>query len=55
LTDVKVPDLGEVAKIGDESVETFRRVAHNGHVIGIEGDLNKFGSRLRTPLLTQNA
>jgi hypothetical protein len=41
LADVKVPVLGEVVKIGDEAVETFGRVADNGHVIDIE-ETDKF-------------
>jgi hypothetical protein len=42
LADVKAPGLGEVVKAGDEAVKTFGRVADNGHVIGIEEDLDKF-------------
>jgi hypothetical protein len=34
-------DLGQVSKVGDEVVKTFGRVANNGHVIGIEEDLDK--------------
>jgi hypothetical protein len=51
VVDVKVPGLGEVVETGDEAVETFERVADNGHVIGVEEDLDKFGEFVAAKML----
>jgi len=50
LADVEVPGLRDVVKISGKVVETFGGVADNGHVIGIEQDLDEFEEFISAPV-----